>query len=143
MNGVSTDLMALACIMGSAVVGGVVTVAALDRGPEVDAVCVSGAVHETPAVIVGLGEPGRTLVVAPRVRMRATRGCEAVVIDVDREARVHFDEVRVEMERARVRSEEARIRIEEALGREVEARLHQEMQRLEQELSRLEGEVVR
>ena len=143
MNVVSTDLMALACIMGSALVGGVVTVAALERGPEPEAACVAEVVHTAPAVVVGTGGAGRTVVVAPRVRMHGGHGCDAVHVDGDRAVHVRIEAVRADVERAVMRSEEARMRMEEALGRDVELRLREEMRRLERELSRLEGGVVR
>jgi len=144
MSGMGTDVMALACILGSAAVGGTVTLAALDRGSDGAAVCVS-ELHEAPVVALSQGGNGQTIVVAPRVRVHTQHGCEAMVVDVnvDPQVRVRLDEARLRMEEARVRMEEARLRVDAELGETLELRLQEELQRVERELARLEGRAVR
>lgn len=157
MNVWGTDVMALACILGSAAVSGAATMAAFDGGDDSASVCVSGVSHGDAAVVMSLGEGAQTIVVRPRVRIHAAQGCEPLVVDVGEATTIRLDEVRARVERARARSERARARAEEVRARaeeararvdagldgELEARLQREMERLEKELARLDGVVVR
>ena len=84
--------MALACVLASGAVSGVVTVAALERGHEERTVCV--------------GEIGVFAV--------------PVVVGVDAGVLLSFEDARVELEAARTRSRAARVLLSEALSRELQ-----------------------
>lgn len=164
MNGWSTDVVAVACILGSAAVSGGATVAALDgAGGSADVSCVSAAVPEATVVVRG-GRGAGVVVMSPRIHRASVEGCRTVVVDVDQQVDVRLDRVRVRMDDVQARMEEARARMEEArermreaqaraaeaeaqvdakLGEELQERLAQEMKRLERELARLEDVTVR
>jgi len=101
MNGWGTDALALACVLASGAVSGVVTVAALERGREERTVCV--------------GEVGAFAM--------------PVIIAVGPEALLRFEEARVELEAARVKSEVARSLLDEALSRELQLEQEREAAR--------------
>lgn len=136
-----TDVVALACIAGGAVVGSGVT-AALFASPgereaqRVEVVCAS----EAPQVVVRLSS-GTNATSTRTIHVRSHSVCdESVHVDVagmgERmdEARQRMDEARLRMDEARVRVEEARGQIESAEFRIQEVHEVREIARL-----RLEG----
>lgn len=153
MSAMGTDVMALACILGSAAVGGVVTLAALERDGGDETVCVSEVHSPAPVVALSHRGEGHAIVVVPPLDVHAPHGCGAAVmvdVDVEREVRIRLDEARARMDEARARADEARSRsesaraaLEEALGRELELRLEKDLKRMQEELARLEGGRVR
>lgn len=102
MNGWGTDVLALACILGGAVVSGAVTVSALEPGDGGRTGCVAEVGAFTIPVVV------------------------AVDADV-----LLLDEARMQLEAARARSEVVRALIEEAWSRELQLRLEKEAKGLE------------
>jgi len=110
MSGLGTDVVALACILGGAAVGGVVTLGARDGGAHQHEVLCAVEAQTAPRVVVAMGGDEKSIVVAPRVQVHAQHGCEAVL--VDERVRVRMDVARMEMERARERMGRARVRLE-------------------------------
>jgi hypothetical protein len=104
MNGISTDVIALAAILGSAAVGGVATLALTDGGSnDFSFECATTVVETAPRVVVSLGGADGAIVVAPDVRVHTEEACSNVV-----RLNVH------EMDRARQRV--GRVRIEGLQG---------------------------
>ena len=118
MSGLGTDVVALACILGGAAVGGVVSLAAWDGGAHEHEVLCTVEAQAAPRVVVAMGGDEKSIVVAPRVQVHSQHGCEAVV--VDEHVRVRMDEARMQMERARDRMERARVRLERVDRAELE-----------------------
>ncbi|WP_405282951.1 hypothetical protein V3331_14295 [Gaopeijia maritima] len=112
MGRFGTDVLALSCIAGGAVIATGITAALMAgpaHAPKVDAACSS-------QVVVRVGsahdEPGK-------LRVFSTSGaCNAVRVDVAdvsprmEEVRIHLDEARARAERARVEAEQVRERAE-------------------------------
>ena len=139
MYGIKTDVVALAAILGSAAVGGVVTLAALDRGQEPEvADCVAASVMPAPRIVVEShaqhGDEAKTIVIAPKLHVRSTHRCGVVVVD---------EMVRVELDRALAKLDESRVKLEQVYEQDLELRLNEEMARLEKELARLGDEAGR
>ncbi len=121
MGGISTDVIALGAMLGSAAVGGAVTLAlAGEESPqrhEVSVECVQTVVETAPRVSIAIAGEGETVVLAPRVSVRTTEPCVGLV-----------QLERLERELARRRAEF-----------DIDARLEEEMRRLEERLERLDG----
>jgi hypothetical protein len=112
MSGFGTDIVALACILGSAATSGAVTMAFLDGHPPAHADCAVEAFSVSPNVVVSGGDGVHAIVMAtPRVHMRSAHDCRFAVGE---EIRVDLEKVRREMDRARIRVEVARAGAEEA-----------------------------
>ncbi len=168
MRGLGTDVLAVACIVGGAAVGGGATLAALRDGAPQRCETQTIAI---PRVAVRVGG-GRDVVVRPRVvRVEHGHGCATVVVGEDvnvrlDEARARVEVARMRVERAReqvdavrVRADEARQRADEMRARadamrqvieetrlqaevptdEIRAKVQQELSRIEKELARLDG----
>lgn len=138
MNGIfGTDVVAVACILGGAAVGGAVTLAG-GGGEHAHAGCAE-AVAESAPVVVALGADEPSIVVAPRVRAHRHAHCvrvegfepAALDYDFDFDFDFDFDGLGEELE-----AELAGLGDE--LESEIAERLEEEMARLEEELSRLE-----
>lgn len=147
MSGISTDVIALGAILGSAAVGGVVTLALADRPAdsewEVSYECATTVVETAPHVVVSVGGVGEAVVVAPDVSVRE-EPC-AKVVRIDEMNAVHLDRARAEMDRARARMERARHRMERVEMRELERHLERyngELEGLRIELDGLEDALV-
>jgi len=166
-----TDVLALACIVGGAGLGGVVTVGLLfgsnDARQDMDCAVVTSEVTSS-RVAVSMGGNEQIIVVAPRVRMHQPH---CVQVDFDEaafefEMQMELENAQVQMEQARMEMEMAREMIElkamnfeglnvklEGLGFEfdigdriseqIERSLQQEMAQLEKELKRLDEEIGR
>ena len=82
MKGISSDVIALAAVLGSAAVAGVVTLAlaASDSG-EVAYECVVTEVETAPRVVVALNDGHSAVVVAPDVWAGSAEACAEVVVD--------------------------------------------------------------
>ncbi|MEJ2205011.1 MAG: hypothetical protein P8170_12985 [Gemmatimonadota bacterium] len=114
MNGLGTDVVALACILGGATMSGAATLAARSGdGQAVDVACAVEMV-ESPNVVVALGEGREHIVVAPRVRVHASHACANAV---SQEVHVRMEAAQHEMLRAQERAERAQERMERARER--------------------------
>jgi hypothetical protein len=112
MSGFGTDVVALACILGSAATSGAVTWACLDGDGPAKADCAIEAFSVSPNVVVSHGGRGHAIVMTtPRVHLAQAEDCR---VRVGEEIRVDMENVRREMERARIRIEAARAGAEEA-----------------------------
>lgn len=135
MNRLGSDVVALAAILGSGAVGGVVTLAALERGSQTAAEeCFAASAMPAPRIVVESGHGSHSIVVAPRLHVRATHGCGVVVVD---------QLVQEELDRALADLDESRVKLEQVYGQELEKRLNEEMARLEIDLKRLGEEAGR
>lgn len=158
MSALGTDVMAVACILSGAGVGGVTTAALMhrDAGPA-EVACAGAAIHTSPRVVVSMDNGKGTVVVAPRVRIHASHNCGTFVVDMDSDVQVNMREMRARMDEARARMEEARSRMEEARNRvetaraadgsalnadiqkRVEKQLQEQMERLDREMAKLDA----
>jgi len=112
MSGFGTDVVALACIVGSAATSGAATLAFMDRGQADPEPCTVEAFAMAPNVVVSEGRGGHAIVMtAPRVHVHSAHDCRAMVGE---EVRLNLEVMRREMERARVRIEVARTEAESA-----------------------------
>ncbi len=75
MTWFGTDVMALGCIAGSALVGGAATAAALHRGHDARVDCALEASALAPRIAIAHGGRAHTVVVAPTARVRYHRNC--------------------------------------------------------------------
>lgn len=137
-----TDVVALACIAGGAVVGSGVTAALFARASDggdhrVEVVCES----EAPRVVVRLSSE-RSATSTSTIHLQSRSGCdESIHIDVA-SLQERMDEARQRMEEARGRMEEARYRVEEARERIEEAEFRVEEVKEVRELARLRVEGI-
>ena len=147
MSALGTDLVALTCILGGAMVSGAVTLAILDGNERADAPCTVEAVAVRPKVVVSRNGEARVMVVSPDVRVHSRRGCgvgvaEAVEIHLDGRLR-HLEAVEAELNGLE-RTLELQLggleaELEAQIQEEVEASLHLEMENLEEALGRIGG----
>ncbi len=111
MKGISSDVIALAAVLGSAAVAGVVTLALVsgDRAEEYAYECIVTEVETAPHVMLSLSTGGSSIVVAPDVSLGTSEACAnvhvaRVVVDrlerVDHSRRVDLAELRERIERA-------------------------------------------
>jgi hypothetical protein len=146
MNGLGTDVMALACILGSAAAAGAATLVIVDRDRPVGAAhpCYVASVEARPTVVLSLdGErvAGSTrVIVAPKMRMRPYSGCESMATAG---VELRMEEAARRMERARVEVERARERMDRLERSRSEADVDAELRRLEERLARLRASVGR
>jgi len=150
MSVLGTDLMAVACIVGGAAVGGATTMRLLDgHDAHARVACVGTTVHASPRVVVSMDGGKGTVVLAPRVRVHANHDCTAFVVESSGDIQANMAEVRARMEEARARMEDARARMDAAratsgsalsaqIQEQVEKQLQEQMQRLDQELAKLD-----
>jgi len=115
MKGISSDVTALAAVLGSAAVAGVVTLAlAGSDSVEVAHECLVTEVETAPRVVVALNSGYKAVLLTPEPRASATEVCEKIFF-----ARSHDDEhverARAELVRAQEGLERARLRIREGL----------------------------
>lgn len=171
MSRLRTDVLALACIVGGAGVGGLATAGLLfgshDTPQEVEC-AVATTTDMSSRVSVSMGSGEQVIVVAPRVRMHQPH-CVQVEWDeaaFEFEMQMELENAQLQMEQARMEMEMAREMIElkamdleglnvklEGLGFEfdlgdriseqIERSLQQEMGRLEKELKQLDEEIGR
>lgn len=162
MSAMGTDVLAVACILGGAVVSGAATLAAVRQGEEASCTVETIAI---PRVAVGVGSGDGNVVVRPRVvrvHRGGSHGCATVVVDDG--VRIRMDEVRARVgeararaEQARVRADQARMRVEQVRVRAVQAKVLAEQarlrtitvpadqlqERLREEIARLQEELAR
>lgn len=118
VNGIGTDAMAVACILGSAALAGAVTVAAMAGGKK-DVV----SAVETRVRI----EEARHRIEHSRIRIEESR------------THLHRLDLReIDLRELRLRDLEPEPALE-GLDRRIEAEIERELERLEEELSRLPG----
>jgi hypothetical protein len=123
MSRLGTDVVALACIVGGAAVGGVGTMALMqgDQHASHDVECVVvgevGAKVKASSVVVALGGPDRIVVSTPAVNVHRHRPhCVSLDESIDWSAAEAFD-----MQSAKLGLEQARRQIEMARQLELEA----------------------
>jgi len=115
MSGFGTDIVALACIVGSAATSGAATLALQNRDAPASADCRVEALMVSPNVVVSGTHGSRAVVLsAPRIRVQGARDCRTVVGE---EVRIDMERMRRDVERARAQVEEARARAEAARER--------------------------
>jgi molecular chaperone DnaK (HSP70) len=120
MSGFGTDIVALACIVGSAATSGAATLALQNREAPASADCSVEALMVSPNVVVSRAHGSHAVVLStPRIRVRGARDCRTVVGE---EIRIDMERVRRDVERAKAQVEEARVRAEGARVRAAEAR---------------------
>jgi hypothetical protein len=145
MNGIGTDVIALAAILGSGAVGGVATLALAD-GDSVDSdearyECSVTMSESAAPVVVTLGGDTETIVVAPNVRVGVGSSCVAgaVVQEISSE-RMGRVQIRVRSgPRVHVRGLESALEgLDQNLQKEIQGRLDEEMKRLDERLKRLD-----
>ena len=146
MRGISTDVAALAAILGSAAVAGVVTLGlAADRQEhaaeaEVEDValdCATTVVETAPhvRVVVSEGQEGKAIVVGPDVSVRIDESCaEVVAVGKERVARTY-----ARLDRARERMQEARDWYQDRFEPIERVRLHGLDEKLERRRIELDG----
>jgi hypothetical protein len=138
MNGLGTDVVALACILGGATMSGAATLAARSGdGQAVDVACAVEMV-ESPNVVVALGEGREHIVVAPRVRVHASHACANAV---SQEVHVRMEAAQHEMLRAQERAERAQERAARARERAQERmeRARERIERAQVRVRRVDG----
>ncbi|MGD2123286.1 MAG: hypothetical protein PVJ76_16150 [Gemmatimonadota bacterium] len=88
MSWLKSDMVAIACILGGAAVGGAATLALADSGSFGDPGCTVDARALSPTIAISHGRRGQAIVVAPDVRVHAVRDC---VSDVHEMVEIHLD----------------------------------------------------
>ena len=118
MKGISSDFIALAAVLGSAAVAGVVTLALVsgDSG-EVAYECMVSEVETAPHLVVALNSGQATIVVAPEVQASSAEACAKVVVERLEGDERHLERARSELDRAREGVERSRRRVKERLER--------------------------
>jgi hypothetical protein len=107
MRGISSDVIALAAVLGSAAVAGVVTLAlATGDSGEVSYECLVTEVETAPRVMVAHNDGHTAIVVAPKLHARSAEVCTEIVV-----YRLGGDVIRLE-QRARFQVERAREGVE-------------------------------
>jgi hypothetical protein len=115
MKGISSDVTALAAVLGSAAVAGVVTLAlAGSDSVEVVHECLVTEVETAPRVVVALNSGYKAVLVTPEPRARATEVCEKIFFAQSHDDE-HVEHTRAELMRAQEGLERARLRIREGL----------------------------
>lgn len=88
MSRLRSDMVAIACILGSAAVGGAATLAMADNGGHLHKGCTVDAAGIVPTIAISHAGRGRAVVVKPDVRVHTVRDC---VSDVHEVVEVHLD----------------------------------------------------
>ena len=140
MKGISSDVVALAAVLGSAAVAGVVTLAlATGHSREIAYECSVTEVETAPRVMVALNDGHTAIIVAPKLHARSAEVCAEVVFDrlrarfqVERaQERVERSQERVERSRHEVRERlerVERVRRDRSLGEELEQEFRHELE---------------
>jgi hypothetical protein len=88
MSWLKSDMVAIACILGGAAVGGAATLAMADQGEHWDTGCAVDATAISPTIAISHSGHGKAVVVAPDVRVHAVHDC---VTDVHEMVEIHLD----------------------------------------------------
>jgi hypothetical protein len=133
MTGFGTDVVALACIVGSATASGVVTLAFMDGEGASQPPCPVEAFSVSPNVVLSHGGEAHAIVMtAPRLRIRSA-GAQDCSVAVAKKVRVDMEVMRRQMEEARARMEEARLEAREVREAAREARIREREIRMSKE----------
>ena len=118
MKGIGSDVIALAAVLGSAAVAGVVTLAlaASDSG-KVAYECMATGVESGSHVVVALNSGHTAVVVAPEVQASSAEVCAEVLVERIEGDERHLARVRSELDRAQEGLERSRHRLREDLER--------------------------
>lgn len=88
MSWLKSDIVAIACILGCAALGGAATLAMADQGEHWDTGCTVDATAVAPTIAISHSGHGRAIVVAPDVRVRSVHDCAS---DVHEMVEIHLD----------------------------------------------------
>jgi len=115
MKGIGSDVTALAAVLGSAVVAGVVTLAlAGGHSAEVAHECMVTEVEAAPRVVVALNSGHNAVVVVPEVRTNSSEVCQKVFF-AQSHSDEHLEHTRADLAQAREGLERSRLRVREGL----------------------------
>ena len=118
MKGISSDVIALAAVLGSAAVAGVVTLAlASGDSGEVAYECMVSEVETAPHLVVALNSGQATIVVAPEVQASSTEVCAKALVERLEGDERHLALARFELDRAQEGLQRSRYRLRERLER--------------------------
>jgi len=137
MSWFGTDVVALSCILGGAVVSGAATVAVMEGGGESHIRCGVEAMAVSPTIAISHGGEARAIVVRPDVRVHSIRDCGSsglVEIHMDNQLR-HLDAQLEHLDHAlEVQLEQLEHQLEFELAQEMDVRVQ-----LEEAMSQLEA----
>ena len=118
MKGISSDVIALAAVLGSAAVAGVVTLAlASGDSGEVAYECMVSEVETAPHLVVALNSGQAAVVVAPEVQASSTEVCAKALVERLEGDERHLALARFELDRAQEGLQRSRYRLRERLER--------------------------
>lgn len=118
MKGISSDVIALAAVLGSAAVAGVVTLAlASGDSGEVAYECMVSEVETAPHLVVALNSGQATIVVAPEVQASSAEVCAKALVERLEGDERHLARARFELDRAQEGLLRSRYRLRERLER--------------------------
>ena len=120
MGGIRSDVLALGAILGSAVVGGVATLALANGTGSADAKpvnvsveCTVSRVESAPRIVVTADGEARTIVAAPTVSVKSSpEACSEDVLVEIRGGDARAEEMEIRIEEARLRAQEMAVRAE-------------------------------
>jgi hypothetical protein len=149
MSFLGSDIVALGCIIGSAAVGGAVTLAVMDSGEDAHFGCGVESVAVSPTIAISSGGEARAIVVAPDVRVRKLKECGSsgvVHVHVNRHVDAHLEHLDAQLEHLDEALEIQMEQLEHQLEHQLEAQIIQEIDvqaRMEEALSRMEDARIR
>ena len=118
MKGISSDVIALAAVLGSAAVAGVVTLAlASGDSGEVAYECMVSEVETAPHLVVALNSGQAAVVVAPEVQASSAEACAKALVERLEGDERHLALARFELDRAQEGLQRSRYRLRERLER--------------------------
>ena len=118
MKGISSDVIALAAVLGSAAVAGVVTLAlASGDSGEVAYECMVSEVETAPHLVVALNSGQAAVVVAPEVQSSSAEVCAKALVERLEGDERHLALARFELDRAQEGLQRSRYRLRERLER--------------------------
>ena len=118
MKGISSDVIALAAVLGSAAVAGVVTLAlASGDSGEVAYECMVSEVETAPHLVVALNSGQAAVVVAPEVQASSTEVCAKALVERLEGDERHLALARFELDREQEGLLRSRYRLRERLER--------------------------
>ncbi|MCH7533867.1 MAG: hypothetical protein IIB36_19190 [Gemmatimonadetes bacterium] len=118
MKGISSDVIALAAVLGSAAVAGVVTLAlASGDSGEVAYECMVSEVETAPHLVVALNSGQAAVVVAPEVQASSAEVCAKALVERLEGDERHLALARFELDRAQEGLQRSRYRLRERLER--------------------------
>lgn len=150
MSWFGTDAVALACILGSAAVGGAATLAMADGSAHPDMGCGVEAMAVSPSIAISHGGHSRAIIVAPDVRVSSVSDCAGaahalVEIHMDQ----HMEQLDAHLEHLdhaleiQLEGLEQQFEMEFFQEQEIQAQLEAAMEQLEEANIRVKIEKIR